>query len=164
MKKETYKKIMNFWERHAKLLFSAKALLHLAVAVVYIAFPSFLLYTALQQDTFFITAFSVCLISFILLSLYRKMADKKRPSQVHNIPSAIEKGKEGKSFPSRHSFSAAVISTCLFHVSVYLGIAFLILTLIIAALRVVLGLHFVKDVIVGILIGILCGVVALIIG
>ncbi len=164
MNVSNYKKCMNFWERHAKLLFTAKALLHLAVAAVYIAFPSFLLYTALKQDTFFITAFSVCLISFILLSLYRKMADKKRPSEVYSIPSAIEKDKKGKSFPSRHSFSAAIISVCLFHISLPLGIVFLGLSFLIAALRVVLGLHFVKDVLVGLLIGILCGVLALIIG
>ena len=159
-----YKKCMNFWERHAKLLFTAKMIHHLSVIAVYMAFPSFLLYTALKQDTFFITAFSVCLISFILLSLYRKMADKKRPSEVYNIPSAIEKDKKGKSFPSRHSFSAAVISVCLFNISVWLGAAFLLLTLIIAALRVALGLHFVKDVLVGLLIGVLCGCLALIIG
>lgn len=164
MKKETYKKVMNFWERHAKLLFAAKMIHHLSVIGVYFVFPSFLLYTALKQYTFFITAFSVCLISFILLSLYRKKHNAKRPSEVYNIPSAIEKGKEGKSFPSRHSFSAAIISVCLFHLSVPLGLAFLLVTLIIATLRVVLGLHFVKDVAVGTLIGVLCGVAALIIG
>ena len=160
----TYKKYMNFWERHGKLFIIAKMLHHIAVAAVYIAFPSFLLYTALQQDTFFITAFSVCLISFIILSLYRKKHNAKRPSEVYNIPSAIERNKKGKSFPSRHSFSAAVISVCLFHISVPLGLVFLLLTLIIATLRAVLGLHFVKDVAVGTLIGVLCGVVALIIG
>ncbi len=164
MKKETFKKVMNFWERHAKLLFAAKTLHTLAVIAVYMVFPSFLLYTALQQDTFFITAFSVCLISFILLSLYRKKHNAKRPSEVYNIPSAIERDKKGKSFPSRHSFSAVVIAVCLFHLSIPLGIAFVLLSLIIAALRVALGLHFVKDVLWGLLIGVLCGVLALIIG
>ena len=158
-----YKMCMDFWESHSKLLIIAKMLHHIAVAAVYIAFPSFLLYIALKQDTFFITAFSVCLISFILLSLYRKMADKKRPSEVYGIPSAIERDKKGKSFPSRHSFSAAVISVCLFHISLPLGATFLTISIIIAALRVLLGLHFVKDAVAGLLIGVLCGFIALII-
>ncbi len=159
----TYKKIMSFWERHNKLLTFAQVLHYVLVGTVYLAFPSFLLYIALKQDTFFITAFSVCLISFILLSLYRKTADKKRPSEVYGMPSAIKKDKSGKSFPSRHSFSAAVISVCLFHLSLPLGLIFLSISVLIAALRVFLGLHFVKDVVAGLLIGALCGFIALII-
>lgn len=164
MKKETYKKVMNFWERHAKLLFAAKMIHHLSVIGVYAAFPFLLVSTFLNKDNFFLTALLVCGWSFVLLSLYRKKHNAKRPSEVYNIPSAIERDKKGKSFPSRHSFSAVVIAVCLFHLSIPLGIAFLLLSLIIAALRVALGLHFVKDVLWGLLIGVLCGVLALIIG
>lgn len=160
----SYKKCMNFWERHSKLLIIAKILHHIAVAAVYAAFPFLLIFTFLNKDNFFLTAFLVCSVSFLLLSLYRKKFNAKRPSEVYNIPSAIEKGKAGKSFPSRHSFSATVIAVCLFHLSIPLGIAFLLSSLIIAALRVVLGLHFVKDVLWGLLIGALCGILALIIG
>ncbi|MBQ9977143.1 MAG: phosphatase PAP2 family protein [Clostridia bacterium] len=155
---------MNFWERHAKLLFAAKMIHHLSVIGVYAAFPFLLVSTFLNKDNFFLTALLVCGWSFVLLSLYRKKHNAKRPSEVYNIPSAIERDKKGKSFPSRHSFSAVVIAVCLFHLSIPLGIAFLLLSLIIAALRVALGLHFVKDVLWGLLIGVLCGVLALIIG
>ena len=164
MKKETYQKSMSFWESHSKLLLAAKVVHHLSVAAVYMAFPFLLLFTFLNKDNFFLTALLVCGVSFLLLSLYRKKFNAKRPSEVYNIPSAIEKGKEGKSFPSRHTFSAVIISICLFHISAYLGAAFLAVALIIAALRVLLGLHFVKDVTAGVIIGILCGVLALIIG
>ena len=164
MKRETYKKVMKFWESHSKLLLAAQVVHHLSVLAVYMAFPFLLLFTFLDKDNFYLTAFLVCGISFVLLSLYRKKFNAKRPSEVYNIPSAIEKGKEGKSFPSRHTFSAVIIALCLFHLSVYLGAAFLVVSLIIAALRVVLGLHFVKDVTAGAIIGILCGVLALIIG
>ncbi len=105
---------MNFWERHAKLLFAAKMIHHLSVIGVYAAFPFLLVSTFLKQDNFFLTAILVCGWSFVFLSLYRKKHNAKRPREVYNIPSAIEKGKEGKSFPSRHSFSAAIISVCLF--------------------------------------------------
>ena len=155
---------MNFWERHAKLLFAAKTLHTLAVIAVYAAFPFLLIFNFLNKDNFFLTALIVCGWSFVFLSHYRKRHNAKRPSEVYNIPSAIERDKKGKSFPSRHAFSAAVISVCFFHISVPLGLVFLLLTLIIATLRAVLGLHFVKDVAVGTLIGVLCGVVALIIG
>ena len=164
MKKETFKKVMNFWERHAKLLFAAKTLHTLAVIAVYAAFPFLLIFNFLNKDNFFLTALLVCGWSFVFLSHYRKRHNAKRPSEVYNIPSAIEKDKKGKSFPSRHAFSAAVISVCFFHLSISLGIAFLLLSLIIAAIRVALGLHFVKDVLWGLLIGVLCGVLALIIG
>lgn len=155
---------MNFWERHSKLLFAAKMLHRIGVTAGYIAFPFLLIFTFLDKDNFFLTAFLTCGISFALLSLYRTRFNAKRPGEVYNIPSAIEKDKKGKSFPSRHSFSAAVISVCLFHISLPLGIVFLVVSLLIAVLRVVLGLHFVKDTAAGLLIGILCGVLALIIG
>ncbi len=163
MNQTTYKKIMSFWERHERLLFSAKAFHSLGVGAVYLAFPFLLIFTAINKDIFCVWAFLVCSVSFLLLSLYRNKSNAKRPREVYGIPSAINETKKGKSFPSRHSFSAAVIAVCLFHVSLPLGVVFLIISALIAALRVLLGLHFVKDVVAGLLIGALCGLIALII-
>ena len=164
MNETAYKKIMSFWESHEKLLFVAKTFHSLAVGAVYLAFPFLLVFTALNKDLFCIISFFICSFSFVLLSLYRNKANAKRPSEVYGIPSAIKRDKKGKSFPSRHSFSAAVISVCLFHISLPLGATFLTISIIIATLRVILGLHFVKDAVAGLLIGTLCGIIALIMG
>ena len=72
----------------------------------------------------------------------------------------FEKNKKGESMPSRHVFSAFIIGMAFFYIGeIPLGIIVFVCGLIIAIVRVISGVHFPKDVIVGALVGILCGVV-----
>ena len=62
--------------------------------------------------------------------------------------------------PSRHVFSAFIIGMAFLCIGeIPLGIIVFVCGLIIAIVRVISGVHFPKDVIVGALVGILCGVV-----
>jgi membrane-associated phospholipid phosphatase len=101
-------------------------------------------------------------IPFILVSLSRFIVNAKRPYEVYEFYTEPPKNKKGRSFPSRHVFSSFLISTLLITVNIPLASVFYILSLALAVCRVLLGIHFSRDVIVGALLGILSGVIALI--
>ena len=96
-------------------------------------------------------------ISFILLSLARQVINQPRPYERWSIEPLIPKNSSGKSMPSRHVFSATVISMCLLRVNTWLGLILLLFSALLALCRVIGGVHYPKDVIVGFLIGLVCG-------
>ena len=101
------------------------------------------------------------LTSFIVVSFFRKCIDAKRPYVKYNITPLVKKEKKGESMPSRHVFSITIIAMCWLYIYQPIGIVLLILTIILAAVRVIAGVHFIRDVIAGIAVGILCGFIGL---
>ena len=106
-------------------------------------------------------------VSFIIVSLYRKIVSSPRPYQVYDFTPALKKDTEGKSFPSRHVFSIFIVSFTVMQTSVILGIIIFIAGIVLGIIRVVGGVHFIKDVVAGFAIaaiisiicyGIFCGV------
>ena len=92
----------------------------------------------------------------------RHVLDLPRPCNVFEIDFLPSK-KQGKSFPSRHVFSAFSIGTALCFVALPLGVTTLILGVASAICRVCLGNHFIRDVIAGALIGVGCSVIGMLI-
>ena len=80
------------------------------------------------------------------------------PSLGIEAPSA----NTGKSFPSRHTFSAFLVGTLMLRLMLPLGVVILALALLMSAARVLLGLHFLRDVIVGAVLGLVMGAVGVI--
>lgn len=99
--------------------------------------------------------------SFVLVSVIRKCIDAKRPYEKYDIKPLFIKNTKGESMPSRHVFSITIIAMCWLYVSVPVGVIMLILVVIMAASRVLAGVHFVRDVAAGFAIGILCGIAGL---
>ena len=69
----------------------------------------------------------------------------------------IRRQKIGDSLPSRHVFSATVIAMCGFRLNLILGIILLALAVVSAITRVIGGVHFPRDVIIGFICGVICG-------
>ena len=101
------------------------------------------------------------LTSFIVVSFFRKCIDARRPYTKYNITPLVKKDKTGESMPSRHIFSITIIAMCWLYIYPPVGIVLFVLTAILAVLRVITGVHFIRDVIAGIVIGVLCGFVGL---
>lgn len=99
--------------------------------------------------------------SFIFVSFIRKCLDSKRPYTKYNITPLVKPKKDGESMPSRHIFSITVIAMCWLYICVPVGIILFILTVLLADLRVMAGVHFTKDVIAGIITGVVCGFIGL---
>lgn len=105
-------------------------------------------------------------IPFVLVSTVRALIKAPRPYELVDFCRFSQKPphyKKGSSFPSRHVFSAFLIAVLAFEYSWQLGVLALDLSLTLALLRVVLGIHFPKDVICGAIIGVASGVVGILI-
>ena len=114
-----------------------------------------------ETDKFLLTSKLILtpFTSFILVSVIRKCIDAKRPYEKYNIKPLFVKDTKGESMPSRHVFS--IIAMCWLYVSVPVGIIMLMLVAIMAASRVLAGVHFVRDVVAGFAVGIICGIAGL---
>lgn len=94
---------------------------------------------------------------FIVLSVIRKRMNWPRPYELGTFPPLLNREGKGSSMPSRHVFSAAIISTVAWGVHPLLSVLGLSLALLLAGGRVLAGVHFVRDVVVGFLSAILWG-------
>lgn len=91
------------------------------------------------------------LIAFVIVTVIRKVYDRPRPCITMQVTPLIGH-KTGESFPSRHTVSAFAIAFSLYLVSPMLGNIALILAFIVAATRILCGVHHISDVIAAIFI------------
>lgn len=96
---------------------------------------------------------------FVILSLLRKKINAPRPYEVWGIVPLLDRDSPGQSMPSRHVFSATIISMACLHASLIVGFILLILSALLGLVRVLGGVHFPKDVVVGYICGLVWGVI-----
>ncbi len=102
-------------------------------------------------------------IPYITVTVMRRLIKAPRPYELYDFYDAPPKNKRGQSFPSRHVFSAFVIATLSCVASPWLAVALFVLGACLATARVLLGIHFIRDVVAGALIGIISGIFGIII-
>ena len=95
---------------------------------------------------------------FVILSLLRKKINAPRPYEVWEIVPLLDRDSPGQSMPSRHVFSATIISMACLHASLSVGVIMLILSVFLGLVRVLGGVHYPKDVVVGYICGLVWGV------
>ena len=94
---------------------------------------------------------------FVILSLFRKKINHPRPYETWDISPLLEKDSSGQSMPSRHVFSATIISMACLHASLPVGLACLLFSALLGLVRVLGGVHYPKDVLVGYACGFMWG-------
>ncbi len=149
MKKEFYKNLSVFMGSHSRLSRAAVVLTKGITYTIYLFFPLFLGLLCFQKSEFLMRAILVPAVSFFVLSVVRRLINAPRPYEKWDIPPLYSKDKKGCSFPSRHTFSAFIIALTVLFVSPPLGCALLFLSTALAILRVICGVHFIKDVLAG---------------
>jgi len=143
--------------------------------ITVILFVSYLVYGAflIPEDggTLLYRSILIPGVSFLVVSIFRKILSAPRPYEVYGFVPAIKKDTKGKSFPSRHVFSIFMVAITYLQTSVWMAILITVMGIGLAVIRVVGGVHFIKDVVVGALMaiiislicyGILCGVFGLV--
>ena len=102
-------------------------------------------------------------VSFALVTVLRKAINAPRPYEVFDASPIIPKDTRGNSFPSRHAFSIFVIAMtfCACCPLAWVGPVMLVAGVLLAVIRVVSGVHFPRDVVVGALLGMLAGFMGL---
>ena len=97
-------------------------------------------------------------LGFILLTLVRKWINQPRPYETWGIVPLLEKDSSGNSMPSRHVFSATIISMACLHANLPAGLILLLLSALLGLVRVLGGVHYPKDVLVGYACGLIWGI------
>lgn len=98
-------------------------------------------------------------LGFVILSLLRKKINAPRPYEVWEIVPLLDRDSPGQSMPSRHVFSATIISMACLHASLIVGFILLVLSAFLGLVRVLGGVHYPKDVLVGYACGLVWGVI-----
>ena len=94
-------------------------------------------------------------LGFVLLTLVRKWINQPRPYETWEIVPLLDKDSSGHSMPSRHVFSATIISMACLHANLPLGLVLLVFSALLGLVRVLGGVHYSKDVLVGYACGLL---------
>lgn len=131
----------------------------LTTGYVFVSFPLVLAYLYFTGYDNLMRLVLVTLLSFILVTLARKVLNRKRPYEVLETKPVLEKDTKGQSFPSRHVFSAFVIATSCFRVVPLYAVTVFIAGAAIMIIRVIGTVHFVSDVLAGMITGIIAGLV-----
>ena len=95
---------------------------------------------------------------FVLLTLVRKWINQPRPYETWEIVPLLDKDSSGNSMPSRHVFSATIISMACLHANLPVGLVLLVLSALLGFVRVLGGVHYPKDVLIGYACGLLLGI------
>ncbi len=148
MKSEAYKKLYRF-VTDKSLTGPLKALSYAITIAVFAFYPLALLLLYFNGYTQLPRIIITPAAAFIVLTAARAIINAPRPFQAMETP--LRKAKGGKSFPSRHTFSAFMISFCMLGISTPAFLLLFGLSFILGALRVLCGLHYIKDVLAGLI-------------
>lgn len=152
-----YDKILNFLTRHSRLAVLVLAYNGFVTKLMYLLYPLLLVYLYKYHRGDLLATVAIPAIGFALLTLFRKHLNQPRPYQTWQTKSLMKRDGSGESFPSRHVFSATLISMCFLRQHLWLGVTLLVLSAGLAASRVIGGVHYPKDVLVGYVLGVLGG-------
>ena len=126
----------------------------------FIVYPLILIFLIIRRNGRLKSYILIPAAGFALVSLFRKKIDLPRPYENPEINTLSRREKKGQSFPSRHVYSYFVIAVLLAVLFPLPGILMLILGGLLAVVRVLLGVHYPRDVVTGGVLGILTGLLA----
>ena len=159
MTKEQYEAVSRPFRGRPGAVKALKALNRVLTLSCYFLYPALLLWALVTRDPRLLRLVVVPAVSFAALSLFRKALDRPRPYEALDIVPLIPRDKKGASFPSRHVFSVFVIAMAWGWVCLPVGWFLGTVGVLLAAVRVVAGIHFPGDVLAGALLGVACGAV-----
>lgn len=130
-----------------------RAVDQVCVASIVVAYIGSIVWAVVNYDARVWGLIAVPGLGFFLLSVIRARINAPRPYELAAVNPLLDSSTHGKSFPSRHVGSGALIGSSLLSINVVLGAFVLIATLVLAIVRVMGRVHFVRDVVVGYLAG-----------
>lgn len=130
------------------------------VTVFYVAYALLLGWACVSDPWRLVPLVGVTAVGFVAVSFFRRRFNAPRPYECCAIAPLIARDGAGKSFPSRHIFSAFAIAASWFAASVPVAVVLLVAAGVLAVCRVLGGVHFPRDVVAGAFIGSATGALA----
>lgn len=159
MNAEGYRRITEPLRSHPKLARGVKEANRALTVLGYVAYPLLLAVLACTGSPLLLREILVPSISFVAVSAFRAWYNEPRPYERFDIPPVIAKDTKGRSFPSRHTFSLFMIAMCWLAYCMPVGVVLLVASACLGTVRVLSGVHYPHDVVVGAVIAIACGIV-----
>lgn len=156
-----YKNMSAYFSETKKRSGTMKALHDVLPLVMYIFYPVQLICLGINHGFLSEAFLRFALIPFgtlIVVTVVRAIINAQRPYEKYNYTPVVNKKTKGKSFPSRHTVSAFIIAMAFLYVQPTIGVIMLAVATAIAVIRVLCGVHFIRDVVSGAAIGVLVGV------
>ena len=158
-----YPKVVEYIKSKKTLMYTVKYSNKILTLINFVSYPAFLAVAWYLRAEKLLWYVLFPAISFVALSAFRHLYNAPRPYEKFLFePIGNSNAKSGKSFPSRHVFSAFIIGFMIFDFYMPIGVVFLVFAFLLGVIRVVSGIHFVKDVICGATIALLSYVIMLI--
>ncbi len=98
-------------------------------------------------------------VPFASVSTVRRLINAPRPYEMLDFYEVKPKDKCGQGFPSRHVFSIFLIAASVALWRPYIAVVLAVLGIALAISRVLLGIHYVRDVVCGAILGTVSGVI-----
>ncbi len=154
-----------------KRLFSALGAFSSAVSAAFVLlYCSLLLFLLIEGEHLELLKRALTAgVPFFAVGLARRIIKAQRPYEIYDfyeespktgLFGLIKSGERerGNSFPSRHAYSSFVIATIGFFVCPFAGMILYAVGAAMCAARVLLGIHFIRDVLCGAAIGVAAGI------
>ncbi|MBR1628209.1 MAG: phosphatase PAP2 family protein [Lachnospiraceae bacterium] len=159
MSEEFYVHLNQYMKTHERFLGLVRLAERCISAVVFISYPLFLIWCFQYNPSDLPKTIGIPLAGFLGVSAARYFIGASRPYERYPIAALIPKNTVHKSFPSRHVFSVFMLAeTYLYATTDAFALPFYAAGLVLAACRVLLGVHFISDVVVGMMVALFCGV------
>ena len=154
MTRESYVRITTSTRNALSRLPGGAALLRLPTYACAAVYMFALLYLMITRDLRLFRALIVPAVCFITCTVLRPLIGRERPYDRFNAPPVGNyKPGKGKSMPSRHTASAAAIAFAIIYVfpGIPAAASMILLSALVAALRVLSGQHYPTDVLAALL-------------
>ncbi len=151
MKEQFYNSLISSLEQRVGLKRAVLIISRASTYLMYLCYPAFIAGIAIADKKIPLWELLVPAVAFILLSVFRAAINSPRPYEKFDITPIENKKTSGKSFPSRHTFSAFIIAFTILSRFPILGSALLVVSVALGVCRILSGVHFIRDVIAGFL-------------
>ena len=173
MPPERYQKILHWLEAHPAVKRVVIFLNHWLPAIPFACYPVLIVLLNVQWfrllriglnraalDFMQVIARAILVPGFVFIggTLLRSKLDFPRPYEQPGFTPLVEKETKGRSFPSRHALSAAVLAAVWLYFYPVVGGIMIAVTVAICVLRVLAGVHFPRDVLAGAVLGFSLGI------
>ncbi len=157
MTKEIYEQITALLRKYPHVVAGMIGINKALSGLCYVMYPLLVGYLYLMKDERLLRCILVPAISFAAVSVFRKIYNAPRPYE-KGFDTLMKKHRKGQSFPSRHVFSAFMIAMTYAYILPNAAPALFFVGVLLAVIRVLGGVHFPKDVLVGAICAIAAGI------
>ncbi|MGN0463065.1 MAG: phosphatase PAP2 family protein [Ruminococcus sp.] len=159
IKKKQFIKTTTAIKNYKKLYNVIKFLYKFLPLVLFLGYPIMVIYLVAVWDLRFIKVLTIPAVTFLAVTVMRILINRPRPYEKYSFTPVFPKDTKGKSFPSRHTASAFIISYAFLYICPVLGVVSMVISAFLSLLRPVVGVHYVSDVLGGFLVSSLLGIV-----